>query len=244
VIDFHCHLDLYEDPLVVLTQAVEYRCYMLAVTTTPLAWAGTRRLVGGAPRVQVGLGLHPELVASRHREVELLCSMVPDAKYVGEIGLDGSRPHRGSLALQKEVFASVLQACVDTGGRIMTIHSRGAATEVLDALEAHPGAGIPVLHWFSGTQSELARADMLGCWFSVGPTMLRSKKGRQLAAAMPRDRVLTETDGPFTRRGRSPLMPWDVLEAERLLGEIWGTSQAGARRHLLSNLRRLVDAGD
>ncbi len=122
----------------------------------------------------------------------------------------------------------------------MSVHSRGAAKETLDELEQYAGASTPVLHWFSGTQRELRRAIDLGCWFSVGPAMLKGEKGRKLAALMPVDRVLTETDGPFTRNGNEPLFPWDVEEAERVLGGIWRTDASAARQRIRDNLRTLV----
>ena len=77
-----------------------------------------------------------------------------------------------------------------------------ASGAVLDRLQAYRDAGIPVLHWFSGPRRDLECAIELGCWFSVGPAMLRSRTGRALAALMPRDRVLTESDGPFAQEGR------------------------------------------
>ena len=240
MIDFHCHLDLYEDPQDVLRQAARRRCFVLAVTTTPLAWEGTRALVGSTRGVQVAVGLHPELAAARYREVGRICDLVSETPYVGEIGLDGSERHRSSLSIQRQTFESVLSACESNGGRIMTLHSRGAASLVLDHLEAHPKSGIPVMHWFSGTHSELARAIDLGCWFSVGPAMLRGEKGRRLASLMPIDRVLTETDGPIARWRGQAMMPWDVREAEVQLGKLWNRSTAGAQRILVRNLRNLV----
>ena len=240
MIDFHCHLDLYEDPRSVLRQALRRRCSVLAVTTTPLAWEGTQALVGSARGVQVAVGLHPELAATRYREIDRVCDLVSETPYVGEIGLDGSERHRSSLSIQRQTFESVLSACESNGGRIMTIHSRGAASLVLDHLAARPKSGIPVMHWFSGTQSELARAIDLGCWFSVGPAMLRGTKGRRLASLMPIDRVLTETDGPIARRWGRALMPWNVREAEVELGAIWNLSVSTVQRRLSRNLRNLV----
>ena len=95
------------------------------------------------------------------------------------------------------------------------------------------------MHWFSGTHSELARAVDLGCWFSVGPAMLRGAKGRRLASLMPVGRILTETDGPLAQRRGRALMPWDVREAEVELGKMWNRSTAGVRRQLSRNLRDL-----
>lgn len=243
MIDFHCHLDLYDNPQSVLSEAVERQCYILAVTTTPLAWEGTCALVGGAPRVRVAAGLHPELAATRQSEVHQLCALLTETAYVGEVGLDGSKPHRSSLSVQREVFETVLQACKSAGGRIMTIHSRGATSLVLDYLETYEKSGLPVMHWFSGTQNELDRAIKLGCWFSVGPAMLRGEKGRRLVSLMPPDRVLTETDGPLARRGHSPLMPWDVKEAEVVLGRLWEIPSSEVKHRLSLNLRRLVSTG-
>lgn len=240
LIDFHCHLDLYKDPRGVLKQAVQRKCYVLAVTTTPLAWHGTRSIVGNTARVKVAVGLHPELAATRYHEVDRLCLLLPQTLYVGEIGLDGSSPHRSSLPVQRHVFDTVLSACESVGGRIMSIHSRGATSFVLSHLEAHGMSGVPVMHWFSGTPAELERAIHLGCWFSVGPAMLRTEKGRGLVSIMPKDRVLTESDGPFARRGRKPLTPLDVIEAEMELGALWKLPPTGVQRRLYNNLRHLI----
>ena len=100
------------------------------------------------------------------------------------------------------------------------------------------------MHWFSGTHSELARAIDLGCWFSVGPAMLRGAKGRRLASLMPIDRVLTETDGPMARQRGRALMPWNVRDAEIELGPLWNLSTAGVQRQLSRNLRHLVAIRD
>lgn len=240
MIDFHCHLDLYEDPATVLDGIDSRGTYVLAVTTTPKAWRGTSAMVGKRPRVRTALGLHPELVAKRHQEVALLCGLLGETRYVGEIGIDGSPPHRGSIELQASVFDRILGACATAGGRVMSIHSRGAASAVLDGIERRPDAGVPILHWFSGTMRERARADGLGCWFSVGPAMLRSRKGRELAAAMPINRMLTETDAPFGRNGDDPLMPWQAYDCLGELADLKGVPVEALRRQMVDNLRRLA----
>ncbi len=242
MIDLHCHLDLYPDPEAVAARASAEGIYILAVTTTPRAWAGTNARLAKFPRVRIALGLHPQVVHERHDEVGRLCELIGEARYIGEIGLDGSPEHAGSLDLQKRVLNRILAACAANGGRILSLHSRGATTAVLDALEAHPLAGTPVLHWFSGTRKELDRAIRLRCWFSVGPAMLRSKKGRKLVQAMPHERVLTETDGPFASEGKLPLMPWDVRLAEERLAEVWECTATIVEEHLANNLRALTSA--
>jgi TatD DNase family protein len=79
-----------------------------------------------------------------------------------------------------------------------------------------------------------------GCWFSVGPPMLSSSKGRALVAEIPKDRILTETDGPFaTDSGRS-LTPVDSKRAAVGLSAIWNTSEAETNDRLSGNLRLLT----
>lgn len=241
MIDFHCHIDLYPDPAAVIAGCEQRGTYVLAVTTTPRAWAGNQALIAEKSRIRVSPGLHPELVHERHSELPLLLDLIPRSRYVGEVGIDGGPAMKSHIALQDKVFRSVLSDCRRHGGRVLSIHSRGAATEVLDALEQHRGAGIPVLHWFSGTQTELARAIDIGCWFSIGPGMLKSKKGSQLADRMPRDRVLTETDGPFVQQRGQSLMPWDAIEAANSLASIWNMNEEEAQALVVRNFRSISE---
>jgi len=195
-------------------------------------------------RVRTALGLHPELAHERRSELPLFDALLPEAKYVGEIGLDRSPGTEGRWSTQEEVFRHILASCEKVGGRVMSIHSRRAASEVLDALEAFPRAGTPVLHWFSGTREQLRRAASLNCWFSVGPSMLRGQRGRDLLAHMPQDRVLTESDGPFGQVDARPALPTDVGEALKHLSKVWSVSRADAESRVADNFRRLVSLAE
>jgi TatD DNase family protein len=239
VIDFHCHLDLYPDPQAVVARCRELRLYVLSVTTTPSAFEGTSALAEGTPRIRTGLGLHPQLVRERRTELPLFEKLLDRTSYVGEIGLDGAPECRPFWGDQLAVFDAALSACQAAGGRVISLHSRRAATAVLDALARHPGAGTPILHWFSGSARELARAVDAGCWFSVGPAMLASAKGRSLAGAMPRDRLLSETDGPFAQIDGRPAFPWHCEAAVRGLSELWGEPMDRVQLQLADNLRSL-----
>jgi TatD DNase family protein len=240
VIDFHCHLDLYPDPHTVAAGCKERGMYILSVTTTPSAWHGTRSLASGADRIRTALGLHPQLAHERKSELGLFDKLLPETRYVGEIGLDGAPEFRPHWAAQLAVFDHVLEACARAGGRILSLHSRRASRAVLDRLEAHEKAGVPVLHWFTGSAGELDRAISLGCWFSVGPAMLRSERGRALAARMPRERVLTESDGPFAQVDGASVLPWQVAEAVNTLAELWFLSSDEAEQLTHKNLESLA----
>lgn len=241
MIDFHCHLDLYPDPAAVVADAAREGVYVLGVTTTPAAWDGNRGLVSDTRRVRLAVGIHPELAHTPHADVDHFSALLAETRYVGEVGLDGSPSLMEHAGIQKDVFERILRACRDAGGRVLSIHSRRAANEVLNCLSYHPDAGTPVLHWFSGTRAQLRRAVDIGCWFSVGPAMVMSSVGRDLVRLMPRDRLLTESDGPFVEVASRPATPCDMGFVEAAIAEVWGDCSAAAvRTTVQSNLRSLV----
>ncbi|MFI6425896.1 Qat anti-phage system TatD family nuclease QatD [Promicromonospora sp. NPDC050880] len=240
MIDFHCHLDLYPDPFAVADEAQARSVGVLSVTTTPSAWPGTSRIAQGRPVIRTALGLHPQLARERIRELSLFDRYLPETRFVGEVGLDGSPGLRSSWNQQVEVFEHVLASCSAAGDKIVSIHSRRAATAVLDRLDQHLGIQRPVLHWFSGTAAELARAMARDCWFSVGPSMLASAKGRAHIRDIPRSRVLLETDGPFTQRLGAPLQPWDVYSALGGVAQLWEMSEREATTIFQNNERLLL----
>ncbi|MCB7135801.1 Qat anti-phage system TatD family nuclease QatD [Cellulosimicrobium marinum] len=240
MIDFHCHLDLYPDPSAIAAEAQQRGVGVLSVTTTPAAWIGTKRLATDRPTIRTALGFHPQLAGTREHELALFDRHLPETRYVGEVGLDGSPEYLDSRQAQVRVFDHVLRSCSNVGGKVLSVHSRRAAAQVLDCLEQYPTAGSVILHWFSGSKRELSRAVDQGCWFSVGPAMLTGAKGRALVAAIPRSKILVETDGPFAQRDRSPLRPWDAALAVDALARLWESSAADAARRLRDNEMSLL----
>jgi TatD DNase family protein len=234
----HCHLDLYPDPFKVAAECKQRGTYVLSVTTTPKAWEGTRKLAEGSQRIRTALGLHPQLAHQRAHEIELFDDLLPSAKYVGEIGLDGGEGFKEHWEIQLKVFRHILKSVGSEGGRIMSIHTRSNASVVLDELEGV--AGVSILHWFTGTKRELRRAIDMGCWFSVGPAMLATKKGIDLVSEMPIDRVLTETDGPFAKLSRKLLFPWDAELSIKQIANIWSCGEYESREIVFNNFKRLL----
>jgi TatD DNase family protein len=218
--------------------------YVLSVTTTPSAWLGTKALAVGSKRIRTALGLHPQLAHERRNELTLFDALISDTRYVGEIGLDGAPEYRKHWQDQVAVFEHILSKCREAGGRIMSIHSRRASEAVLDYLGKFPEAGTAVLHWFSGSFRDLDRAINLGCWFSIGPAMLANEKGRALAARMPPERLLTESDGPFARLNGEALKPWDVQGAIQELAAIWSLRRDEVEQNIDRNLKSLLEQND
>lgn len=107
-----------------------------------------------------------------------------------------------------------------------------ATGRVVDLVERrqHPGA---ILHWFLGATDDVARAVRAGAYFSVSTGM-----NEDLIAAIPRDRILTETD--FPARQVRALAPGATSSAEDVVGRIWRTSQNETRYQLWTNLKSVA----
>ena len=71
--------------------------------------------------------------------------------------------------------------------------------------------------------------------------MLNGDRGKGLAARMPRERVLTESDGPFAQIDGRPVMPWDVDRAVMALADLWDSTEHETQSVLDANLRTLID---
>ncbi|NOC83850.1 Qat anti-phage system TatD family nuclease QatD [Ruegeria sp. HKCCD6428] len=241
-VDFHTHLDLYPDLQRAISTCDRRRVATLAVTTTPKAFERNLELSSCSNFVRVGLGLHPQLVADRHHEIELFEKLLPRTRYVGEIGLDRGPAHYRSFELQRSIFARILRACAEDGGKVLSLHSVRATRPVLDMLDEHlpPDRARVVLHWFNGSRSDVRRAVERGCYFSINERMLGSTNGERVLRDIPKDRVLTETDGPFILRGDTPIAPGDVGCAVEMMATLLEIPIEDVRRQILSNLHSLT----
>lgn len=210
------------------------------VTTSPKAFAATSRALEPLPSVLITPGLHPEIAHERAAELDLLLEQIAGVKAVGEVGLDGSLRFKAHYEVQRKIFGAVIARSAELGGRTLSIHSRSAVRDVLAEFERHPNFGTAVMHWFSGSPAELNAAAAHGCWFSVGPAMFDSANGRALAAAMPRDRVVPESDGPFAKVARKPVMPWNAFRTAEDLAPLWGISPDEAAGTLARNGQALL----
>lgn len=214
--DMHCHLDRMENAKEVAVAAWDAGIAVLDAPVTPQDAQRARELLAPFENVRVAIGLHPWWIADGScgkDDVELAAKLATNARFIGEVGLDFSRRCLDSRDAQIACFSKIVRSIAQNPlpGRVMTVHAVRSATDVLDILEREgllgsgrgggPSASdgsLPcvVLHWFSGTSDELARARRLGCYFSVSEHMLASKRGREYARVIPEDRLLLETDAP------------------------------------------------
>lgn len=80
----------------------------------------------------------------------------------------------------------------------------------------------------------------MGCHFSVNHRMLEYDQGLALVRSLPEDRLLTETDSPFTSQGGRKSTPADVLATTQRLAEIRGVSITQMQTTLTVNAKRVL----
>ena len=117
---------------------------------------------------------------------------------IGEIGLDFGWRHAATSSEQVQMFSAIAEWAAREGDKLISLHSIKAARETLDILEQSGALSTCtcIFHWFSGSSDQLKRAIDAGCYFSCGPRMFATGKGREYVKAIPVKRLLLETDAP------------------------------------------------
>ena len=250
LIDAHCHLD-FADNAAELAAAYAACGGALSGTCDPRDFECVRsKLAPYAPRVRVGLGLHPWWVADGtcgEGEIALFERLAPAAPLISEVGLD-FQPRRAEtrdaqIAAFERVCVASARPPAEFPRRVMSIHSSAAATCTFDVLERTGclDACLCIFHWFSGSQEELTRAIDAGCLFSVNERMLKTKRGRAYVRAIPEGCLLLETDFPG-KPGTAALASDVALRLERtmsLLAEARGADERSLAAAIAATSERL-----
>ncbi len=206
VVDSHCHLDFegLSDRLPEVLAAAEQAGVGLMVTISTRVRKFERLLsiVEENPNVYCTIGTHPH---NAHEELDVTVSELvdiaghPKVVGIGEAGLDYHYDF-SPRAAQEQGFRLHIAAAREAGLPLV-IHSRKAEADTAAILadEMQKGAFAPLLHCFTSNM-ELARQGLaLGAYVSFSGILTYKNAGnlREVAAEVPMDRLLVETDAPY-----------------------------------------------
>lgn len=194
--DAHMHFDLYSDRNEILKYIEKKESYTIAVTNLPQLFKKYKSQCVENKYFQLALGFHPELVYQYKNQQMLFKELINETRFIGEVGLDFVKKSKEDIISQIEVFEKILEWCSGES-KILSVHSRGADKKVVDMLNGFNGTVI--LHWYSGDIIYLMRAIEQGYYFSVNHQMIQSAKGRSIIGRIPVDRIILESDAPFTK---------------------------------------------
>lgn len=251
LVDSHCHLDFpdfAEELDAVVARAKQAGVGRLITISTRVAKFDTiAALAERFPEVFCTVGTHP-LQAAEEPSVTVAdlvrLSAHPRCVGIGEAGLD-YHYDKAPRDLAARVFRTHIAAARETGLPLV-IHSRDADADMAAILrdEQAKGAFPAVLHCFT-SGAELARTGIelgLCVSFSGVLTFKNSTELRAIAAAVPLDRLLVETDAPFLApmpyRGKRN-EPAFVAETARVLAEVKGVSFDALAAATTANVHRL-----
>ncbi|HEX9637856.1 MAG TPA: TatD family hydrolase [Acidobacteriota bacterium] len=230
MIDSHCHLlhpqfDADRETVVQAALAAGVRGILAVADTLESARAGAE-FVRGREGLWASAGVHPHHAAqwtadSGAQLRELLA--LPELVALGEIGLDYHYDFAPRPQQQRALEAQL--ALARATGRPVILHNRESDRDLIALLRATPPpAG--VMHCFTGDGALMEQALELGLHISFAGvlTFKRSAALRELARAVPADRLLIETDAPYLapephrgRRNQPALLPYtlEVLARSR-----------------------------
>lgn len=241
-VDTHCHLDLFKDIRSCVGKEDSLPIKTITVTNTPALWVPNQKLFRESHNIRIALGLHPELVVQREHELEMFDDLCSKAKYIGEIGLDGTSKEKSVRNIQLKVFRSLLSSIRNSSPKVLTVHSRGAAKETIDELTvALKGTQHQViLHWYSGSSSDLKSAVDRGYFFSINHKMVTSKNGLNIISEIPQSKILTETDAPFTFSDKIINREQSLQESVKGLSILWKKDYDQVKDKIWGNFKHLL----
>lgn len=229
-----------EDLGAVLARAAEAGVGPILAVGSDLATSACAvRIAQANASVFAAVGVHPHEAERFAEEKDRVRALLDQEKVVavGEIGLDYQRGPGHDV--QRAAFDEQLR-WVRERGLPASIHNRGATADILAALAPNDRA---ILHCFSGSWEDAQHALELGCMISFAGnlTFPRADDLRAVAARIPADRLLVESDAPVLapqpRRGRRNEPSYVSMTVERL-ADVRGVPKADLAKTLAQNAER------
>jgi TatD DNase family protein len=251
LVDSHCHLD-FPDFASELDAVVERARgagigRMVTISTRVRRHAQVLAIAEKFPDIFCSVGTHPH---NAHEELDIDAKALvkiaqhPKVVAIGEAGLDYHYDNSPRDA-QEQGFRQHIAAARETGLPLV-IHSREADADMTRILKEETGKGAfpAVLHCFTGGRDLAFAAVDLGHYVSFTGilTFKNSQSLRDIAAALPAERVLVETDAPYLAplpfRGKRN-EPSYVVETAKVLATTLGVSMEEITRQTTENFFRL-----
>jgi TatD DNase family protein len=238
MVDAHCHIDLYPNPLEIAIECERLGIYTICVTNLPSHFIQGKRHLQNFKRVRIAIGMHPLYTARHSQEYDLFNEFLEQTSYVGEIGLDFSKEGVATKTEQIKCFEFVL-GHVANKSKILSLHSRGAEKEVLNYL-CEFDISSAIFHWYSGPISLINEIVTGGFMFSVNSAMTKSKKGQEIIKNIPLSHLLTESDGPFIKVGNKIGKPSDLEGVEDAISKIHKVQRSIVTESISNNFKQLI----
>ena len=254
LIDSHCHLDFPAFDTIFTQELIDCRAKGVQAIIVPgvakSSWARLHEKTKGSDMLFAAYGLHPYFLAEHQQShIQVLADLLEGqgAVAVGEFGLDYF-DQRLDRKTQQVYFEAQLDLAAQLNLPVI-LHVRKAHDEVLKGLRKAKLSRAGAIHAFSGSEQQARQYIELGFKLGFGGAIsyTRATKLRSLAASLPIQAILLETDAPdmppsFLAKGEMN-KPQYVLQTAKILAELRGESLEYIGQVTSLNADRLFSLG-
>jgi TatD DNase family protein len=243
--DTHAHLsspDFAHDLNAVLSRArAAGVAAVISVGETPVDAARNLELARQHPMIRPAAGLYPTVLEPGQAEAlhRFIRKNQTELAAIGEVGLDFWMVKTDNdRELQKEIFRGFIALARELG-LPLNAHSRSAGRETVDLL-IKAGANRVQLHAFDGRASTALPAVEAGYFFSIPPSVVRSRQKQKLVKQLPLSCLLVETDSPVL--GPEPAVrnePANLARSVQAIAEIKALPIQAVAEAVAANTTRL-----
>jgi TatD DNase family protein len=203
-VDSHCHInfpELYQNIDSILSKMSSNKVtHALCVSVTLDKLQDIFKIANTYPHIFASVGVHPDYEDIEEPSVEELCSLARENKVIaiGETGLDYFRV-QGDLRWQRDRFRTHIKAAIQSKLPLI-IHTRNAAEDTLKIMREEGADQVGgVMHCFTESLDVAIEAIKLNFYISFSGivTFKNASDLKEVAKAIPLDRMLIETDSPY-----------------------------------------------
>lgn len=220
LVDTHFHLDYYKNHSELYQTINTLQQYTLCMTNSPGVFVSCKHLYAETKYLKFALGFHPQNQSLSSKDFNDFLMLLNQTKYVGEIGLDFSSTKFIKHELQIKYFEKIIEIC-SAEDKLISVHLRKAESEAIRIIQNYQPRKC-IIHWFSGSVSQLEELVSLGCYFSINSNMVQNTKNHEKFLKIPLDKVLVESDGPFTKILSRKYTPDQLINVYQVIGSHFG----------------------
>ena len=240
-IDFHCHIDFYENTDEIIKNARESNVNI--ILNNGINREANRKTIALSKKyseVKACLGLYPiEALKLTDKEIDEEINFIKKQNItaIGEVGMDFA--HSQEKEKQKNIFRKFIKLSKELDKPII-VHSRKAELECIELLEEEKAKKV-VMHCFTGKKKLIERIEKNN-WFLTIPTMVvYSEQTQEFVKMISISQLLCETDSPYLHPERKDdNEPANVVEAYKKVAEIKNMTLEEVKNVIFMNWQKLI----
>jgi hypothetical protein cdifA_02383 len=236
LIDSHFHLNNYKNHKSLYQWINENEQYTLCVTNNPNIYYACIKKYKETKYIRFGIGLHPKDEYCNHFDVVKFCQLAQNTRYIGEIGLDA----KSKIDIQMQINnLEKIFMCTSNQRKIYSIHCRCAEHYLIEVLKNYCAERL-IIHWYSGSIEKLNSLINLGCYFSVNANMLKTLKGKKNLNVIPKERIIVESDGPYTKLNNKIYSPEMLNDVYLQFAEFYKMNYSDFVKLVYENFKKIL----